>query len=158
MKKIGQNFHICLRSGPRWLIPPPPLTVIFKYKNIKKILIISRQCVPLCGMVPLVSRLPSLAIQLYFPAWIPSKGSNTQLLVSMACDSTRSFVCLFVLVWVCSCCMRENNISSFGLKCTMKTYPTSVSVNASRYCEDDGTWSNQTNYLDCYCKGSLVHR
>jgi len=34
----------------------------------------------------------------------------------------------------------------------------SAFVNASRYCEDDGTWSNQTNYLDCYCKGSLVHR
>ena len=23
MEKIGQTFHICLRSGPRWLTPPP---------------------------------------------------------------------------------------------------------------------------------------
>ena len=23
MEKIGQNFHICLRSGPRGLTPPP---------------------------------------------------------------------------------------------------------------------------------------
>ena len=86
------------------------------------------------------------------------KGVKYSAFGKYACDSTRLFVCLFVLILVCSCCMRENNISSFGLKCTMKTYPTSVSVNASRYCEDDGTWSNQTNYLDCYCKGSLVHR
>ena len=24
MEKIYQNFHICLRSRPRWLPPPPP--------------------------------------------------------------------------------------------------------------------------------------
>ena len=25
MVKIGQNYHICLRSGPRWPeVPPPP--------------------------------------------------------------------------------------------------------------------------------------
>ena len=24
MEEIGQNFHICLRSGPRWLTPPSP--------------------------------------------------------------------------------------------------------------------------------------
>ena len=24
LKKMGQNFHICIRSGPRWLIPPTP--------------------------------------------------------------------------------------------------------------------------------------
>ena len=23
MEEIGQNFHICLRSGPRWITPPP---------------------------------------------------------------------------------------------------------------------------------------
>ena len=26
-EKKDQNFHICLRSGPRWLTPPPPFTV-----------------------------------------------------------------------------------------------------------------------------------
>ena len=67
-----------------WLI----IIKIFKYKNINKKTNIFRQCVPQCGMVPLVSRSPSLAILPYFPAWIPSKGSNIQLCVSMV-------VCLF---------------------------------------------------------------
>ena len=29
--KIGQNYYICLRSGPRWLTPPP-LTVSLTVK------------------------------------------------------------------------------------------------------------------------------
>ena len=81
---------------------------IFKFKSTNKKKIISRQCVPQCGMVPLVSRSPSLAILLYFPAWIPSKGSNTQLYVSMACDSTRLmyvFGCLFQFQFVRVVCM-----------------------------------------------------
>jgi len=34
----------------------------------------------------------------------------------------------------------------------------SALYNASRRCEVGGIWSDQTNYLDCYCKGSLEHR
>ena len=30
MEKIGQNFHISFRSGPRWLVPPDPDREIYK--------------------------------------------------------------------------------------------------------------------------------
>ena len=32
MGKFDQNFHICLRSGPRGLKSPPPLTVSLTVK------------------------------------------------------------------------------------------------------------------------------
>ena len=33
LEKLDQNFHICLRSGPRGLTPPPPLTVSLTVKR-----------------------------------------------------------------------------------------------------------------------------
>ena len=34
MLKVGQNFHICLRSGPRWLIPPLTVSLTVKYSCV----------------------------------------------------------------------------------------------------------------------------
>ena len=34
MEKIGQNFHISFRSGPRWLTPPDPDREISKITRL----------------------------------------------------------------------------------------------------------------------------